>query len=285
MSVFVYDLPGLFSADQQSFPPASGQVSQNPDKYLRVSFNGTLGGAGTEHYAGFRYKFPYPQRLTNHQYTVEFYGRVNNPLTIGIEGRLAADSGTPADDVSVIDYKTHLMTTTGLWQRQRVLVNIPSWTPSSLGAAPRYELLFWLTMGAARTDPFNVGQQAADFDIVNFGMFPGNLLHVPEDLKGTRDPDLELARSLPFYWKPGHRSGNPNHRVFSYSSTGTNANNRGLNFDFPRPMIRQPDTAGTATIGTLTWPWVTESSAYAQISAGNATDAITLQDPSFEAEL
>ncbi len=230
MSVYVFDLPGLFSADELTFPPASGQVPQSPDKYLRISFNGTLGGAGTEHYAGFRYKFAYPQKLVNHQYTVEFYGRVNNPLTIGIEGRLAADSGTPADDVSVIDYKTHLMTTTGLWQRQRFLVNIPTWAPASLGPAPRYELLFWLTMGAARTDPFNVGQQAADLDIVNFGMFPGDLLHVPEDLKGMRDPHLEMYRSQPYYQK-----GQPLYGTVPSSGVMRTRT------QFFTPMVRVPD--------------------------------------------
>ncbi|MBN8181027.1 MULTISPECIES: hypothetical protein [Stappiaceae] len=259
MSVFASELPGLFSADDMAFPPAHGQVPQNPDNYLRVSFNGTLGGAGTEHYAGFRYKFPYPQRMTNQEYTVEFYGRVNNPLTVGIEGRLAANSGNPADDVNGIDYKTHAMTTTGIWKRNRFLINVPTWTPSALGSFARYELLFWLSMGAARTEPLNVGPQAADFDIVNFGVFPGNLLHVPGDLKGLRDAGMELLRSQRFFYHiPGITLRGQTAGFYYQTPIG-----------LPFTMIRDPDVTYSfaSNVGSWSGHAVTSEPGYIELAA------------------
>jgi hypothetical protein len=285
MNVINNGMAGNFITEHKSFSPGHGLVTQNPEKYIRVSFNGTLGGVAASHYSILRYKFPAGMRFANGIFTAEFWATSQNAINVGIENRMIADSGDSADDLYDLDTQI-LPITAGLWKRYRFLVSLPTWTPPSLGGLSRYEVLFWLTMGTDRSAASAyVGPQASDFDIVNFGLFPGNLLHVPEDLKGMRDPELELHRSLPFYWRPSFRVGNPSLRGTSFASTGTNSNSRAVNVMFPRPMMRAPDASAGATIGTVTWPFVSESTAYAQIAVGDAISATALTTPEFDAEL
>ena len=190
---------GGASASPQAFPSSGfGDVPQNPENYLRISAAGSGGTSG--HFTLFRYKFPYGSRLVSQLFTVELYARNDAVANLGVEGRLIADNGTTANDIYGIDGKLHDLGSANIWKRHRFLVNVPAWTPPSIGGAERFELLLWITMGAdfAAEDHYT-GTQDVVFEMVNFGMFPGNLLHVPEDLKGIRDPEMELARCLPFY--------------------------------------------------------------------------------------
>ncbi|WP_152514017.1 MULTISPECIES: hypothetical protein [unclassified Labrenzia] len=186
-----------FSQELRDFAIGFSDVPNSPEKYMRVNFAGTTANAAS-HWVTYGYRIDRPLRFANGVWTYDLWVRPQNSMAVGIETRLAADSGNPADSIVMIDPQTFPLTG-GIWQRLPIKITTPVWTPASVGVGARLSLILALSLGTDFSGGGNyVGAQDGYLDIAETSFTPGDNRHLPV-IKAPRDPQAELARCLPFY--------------------------------------------------------------------------------------
>ena len=186
-----------FSQELRDFAIGFSDVPNSPEKYMRINFAGTTANAAS-HWVTYGYRIDRPLRFVNGVWTYDLWVRPQNNMAVGIETRMEAGSGNPADNIAMINPQVFPLTG-GVWQRLPIKITTPIWTPASVGAGARLNLVLALSLG---TD-FSVGgnyvaAQDGYLDVAETSFTPGDNRKLPM-IKAPRNPDVELWRCLPFF--------------------------------------------------------------------------------------
>ncbi len=186
-----------FSQELRDFAIGFSDVPNSPEKYMRVNFAGTTANAAS-HWVTYGYRIDRPLRFVNGVWTYDLWVRPQANMSVGIETRMEAQNGNPADNIAMIDPQIFPLTG-GIWKRLPIKITTPVWTPASVGVEARLNLVLALSLGTDFAGGGNyVGAQDGYLDIAETSFTPGDNRHLPV-IKAPRDPQADLQRCKPFY--------------------------------------------------------------------------------------
>lgn len=217
-----------FSQELRDFAIGFSDVPNSPEKYMRINFNGTAANAAS-HWVTYGYRIDRPLRFVNGVWTYDLWVRPQANMAVGMETRMGAGSGNPADNIAMINPQIFPLTG-GVWQRLPIKITTPIWTPASVGVGARLNLVLALSLGTDFSGGGNyVGAQDGYLDIAETSFTPGDNRKLPV-IKAPRDVDAELLRCLPYFQTSYDTAavgsaGSPNGKVLWYVENGAVSGN------------------------------------------------------------